>query len=150
MPSSGEELPHQHGMNRALRQNISSLTGRELEEARQMPLSQPMAQRITAFTGSMLFVFLHLVVFGLWLLVNIVKVPGVPQFDLSFVTLAMFASVEAIFLSTFVLISQNRMAEVADRGRGLHRVQPRRSALRGGTPRTHLGRADPRRGRAEP
>ena len=41
--------------------------------------------------------------------------PGVPRFDPSFVVLAMVASVEAIFLSTFVLISQNRMAAAADK-----------------------------------
>jgi uncharacterized membrane protein len=42
-------------------------------------------------------------------------VPGVPAWDESFVVLAMIASVEAIFLSTFVLISQNRMAVEADK-----------------------------------
>lgn len=41
--------------------------------------------------------------------------PGVPRFDPSFVVLAMVASVEAIFLSTFVLISQNRMSAAADK-----------------------------------
>ena len=41
--------------------------------------------------------------------------PGIPQFDPSFVILAMAASVEAIFLSTFVLISQNQMAAAADK-----------------------------------
>jgi len=45
--------------------------------------------------------------------------PGVPQFDESLVVLAMFASVEAIFLSTFVLISQNRMAERQNRSADL-------------------------------
>jgi uncharacterized membrane protein len=39
----------------------------------------------------------------------------VPQFDPSFVILAMVTSVEAIFLSTFILISQNRMAAAADK-----------------------------------
>jgi uncharacterized membrane protein len=42
-------------------------------------------------------------------------VPPVPRWDESFVVLAMIASVEAIFLSTFVLISQNRMAAAADK-----------------------------------
>jgi uncharacterized membrane protein len=63
----------------------------------------------------MLFVYLHVVLFGAWLLVNLGVVPGVPRFDPSFVVLAMVASVEAIFLSTFVLISQNRMAAAADK-----------------------------------
>src|SRR3954464_3046487 len=68
------------------------------------------ADAVTRFTGSMRFVYIHLVVFGLWILVNLGWLPGLPRFDRSFVVLAMVASVEAIFLSTFVLISQNRMS----------------------------------------
>jgi uncharacterized membrane protein len=63
----------------------------------------------------MRFVYLHLAVFGFWIVANLGWVPGVPQWDESFVVLAMIASVEAIFLSTFVLISQNRMAAAADK-----------------------------------
>jgi uncharacterized membrane protein len=70
--------------------------------------------RISRFTGSMRFVYLHLVVFGLWIVVNLGLTPA-PRFDPSFVILAMIASVEAIFLSTFVLITQNRMSTIADR-----------------------------------
>lgn len=62
----------------------------------------------------MSFVYLHLVLFGGWIIFNLPWVP-VPKFDPSFVILAMFASVEAIFLSTFILITQNRMAETADK-----------------------------------
>jgi uncharacterized membrane protein len=47
--------------------------------------------------------------------VNLGWLPGVPRFDRSFTVLAMAASVEAIFLSTFVLISQNRMQALADK-----------------------------------
>ncbi len=56
----------------------------------------------------------HLVIFGVWIVVNLPRVP-LPKFDSTFVVLAMVASVEAIFLSTFVLITQNRMAREADR-----------------------------------
>lgn len=63
----------------------------------------------------MSFVFLHLFLFGSWILSNLYWIPGVPAWDESFVVLAMVASVEAIFLSTFVLISQNRIAEAADK-----------------------------------
>jgi uncharacterized membrane protein len=58
----------------------------------------------------MLFVYLHLAFFGFWIVANLGSITGVPIWDKSFVVLAMWASVEAIFLSTFVLISQNRMA----------------------------------------
>ena len=61
------------------------------------------------------FVYIHLVVYGFWIIANLGWIPGVPKWDESFVILAMEASVEAIFLSTFVLISQNRMAAAADK-----------------------------------
>jgi uncharacterized membrane protein len=63
----------------------------------------------------MTFVVLHLLGFGIWIVANLGWVPGVAPWDDSFVVLAMMASVEAIFLSTFVLISQNRMAAAADK-----------------------------------
>ena len=63
----------------------------------------------------MRFVYLHLAFFGFWIVANLGWAPGVPEWDPSFVVLAMIASVEAIFLSTFVLISQNRMAAAADK-----------------------------------
>nr|WP_246294785.1 DUF1003 domain-containing protein [Schlegelella koreensis] len=62
----------------------------------------------------MKFVYLHLVIYGTWIVINLGWVPMVPKFDPTFVALAMVASVEAIFISTFVMISQNRMAKVAD------------------------------------
>ena len=111
-----EELPHRSpGMNRALRDNIAALTARERDREATAPISQRIADRITGFTGSMTFVALHVGIFGFWILANVSEVPGIPQFDPSLVILAMAASVEAIFLSTFVLISQNRMAAAADR-----------------------------------
>jgi uncharacterized membrane protein len=58
------------------------------------------ADRITGFAGSMRFVYLHLVWFGLWIGLG---VEGYP-----YGLLTMIVSLEAIFLSTFVLISQNR------------------------------------------
>ncbi len=70
---------------------------------------------MTRFTGSLLFVYLHLALYGFWIVANLGWVPGVPQWDETFVVLAMAASVEAIFLSTFVLITQNRMAAAAEK-----------------------------------
>ena len=107
------------GLNSALRQNIETLTARAHAEAAAAPLSHRIADRITAFTGSMLFVLLHVVIFGVWILANVTGLPAIPRFDPSLVILAMAASVEAIFLSTFVLISQNRMAETAKRSADL-------------------------------
>jgi uncharacterized membrane protein len=102
-------------LNSALLRNIEVLTQRRHEEAAQAELQERIADRITGFTGSMAFVYLHLIGFGFWITANLGWIPGVPQWDPSFVVLAMEASVEAIFLSTFVLISQNRMMSAADR-----------------------------------
>lgn len=102
-------------MAAALRENIAQLTARQREEAENAPYGERVARRITRFTGSMKFVAVHVLIFGSWIIVNLGLIPAVPRFDRSFVILAMMASVEAIFLSTFVLITQNRMAIAADR-----------------------------------
>jgi uncharacterized membrane protein len=94
--------------------NIHSLVARRQEEEQAKTLQDRIADRITVFAGSMRFVYLHLIGFGLWIVLNAGWFPQL-EFDPSFVMLAMFASVEAIFLSTFVLITQNRMSAQADR-----------------------------------
>ncbi|GFO67338.1 membrane protein [Geomonas limicola] len=102
--------------------NIAALLARKKAEERAKGWQERLADAITGFTGSMTFVYLHAVLFGLWIVINLGWLPGVPRFDPSFVVLAMAASVEAIFLSTFILISQNRMQAIADRRAelGLH------------------------------
>jgi uncharacterized membrane protein len=97
-----------------MERNIQALIARRRQEEQRKPFQDRIADAITAFTGSMPFVYIHLIVFGLWIIANLPGVPF-PKFDPTYVILAMFASVEAIFLSTFVLISQNRMAALADK-----------------------------------
>lgn len=94
-------------LNATLDENIARLTQRQRRVDQAAPLSDRLAAGITGFTGSMTFVALHLALFGGWIAWNLW---ASPKFDPTFVVLAMIASVEAIFLSTFVLISQNRMA----------------------------------------
>lgn len=73
-----------------------------------------MADKITWFSGSMLFFYLHAIWFAAWIGLNL-HLFGLPAFDpYPFGLLTMIVSLEAIFLSTFVLISQNRQAAVAD------------------------------------
>src|SRR4051794_39250169 len=102
------------GMTGVMQRNIETLLERRRTEDARKPLQVRVADAITRFTGSMVFVYIHLFLFGAWIIANLPGVP-LPKFDPTFVVLAMFASVEAIFLSTFVLISQNRMAEQADK-----------------------------------
>jgi uncharacterized membrane protein len=72
---------------------------------------QKTADWIAEFAGSIPFLLIHVGVFVFWLTVNWIHVPGIPQFDpypFGFLTLAV--SLEAIFLSVFVLLSQSRQA----------------------------------------
>jgi uncharacterized membrane protein len=102
-------------VSKVLDRNISALLQQQTDEDRKLGLQDRMANWITKFAGSMLFVYIHLIVFGLWIAINLAWLPVVPPWDASLVVLAMAASVEAIFISTFVLISQNRMAENDDK-----------------------------------
>jgi uncharacterized membrane protein len=107
--------PKPPGLSSVLERNIHALNKRRQREITEATAQEKLAEAITRFTGSMLFVYIHLAIFGFWIVANLGWVPGVPQWDESFVVLAMWASVEAIFLSTFVLISQNRMQAAADK-----------------------------------
>jgi uncharacterized membrane protein len=107
--------PRPPGLSTVLARNIHALNERRREEEKQATFQEKLADAITRFTGTMLFVYIHLAIFGFWIIANLGWIPGVPRWDESFVVLAMWASVEAIFLSTFVLISQNRMQAAADK-----------------------------------
>jgi uncharacterized membrane protein len=100
--------------SRVLARNIDTLLAARRQAERRKGAQDRLADAITAFTGSMVFVYIHAVLFGSWIVWNLGWLPGVPVFDPSFVVLAMVASVEAIFLSTFVLISQNRLQAQAE------------------------------------
>src|SRR5215212_7806468 len=107
--------PQPPGLSPVLTRNIQALERRRRRDEQEATAEERIAEAITRFTGSMRFVYLHLAFFGFWIVANLGWLPGVPAWDPSFVVLAMIASVEAIFLSTFVLISQNRMAAAADK-----------------------------------
>ena len=102
-------------LNTSLRRNIDALRRRRREEEESARFEERLASLITRFTGSMGFVYAHLTLYGFWIIANLGLVPGIRPWDPTFVILAMVASVEAIFLSTFILITQNRMAAAADR-----------------------------------
>jgi uncharacterized membrane protein len=107
--------PEPRSLNSALARNIEALRVRRAEEEAAATRQEKVAGAITRFAGSMKFVHVHAAAYGFWVLANLGWVPAVPQWDSSFIVLAMIASVEAIFLSTFILISQNRMAAASDR-----------------------------------
>lgn len=107
--------PGPANLSGALKRNIAALEKRRRNEEQQASTQERIAEAITRFTGSMAFVYLHLALFGAWVAFNLGIVAGIHPFDPTFVILATWASVEAIFLSTFVLISQNRASAAADK-----------------------------------
>ena len=107
--------PQPENLSSSLKRSIEALEERRRQEAASATRQERLAEAITSFTGSMPFVYLHVALYGAWILANLGFMPGIPMFDPSFVILAMEASVEAIFLSTFVLISQNRSAAAANK-----------------------------------
>ncbi|MEZ0307212.1 MAG: DUF1003 domain-containing protein [Ramlibacter sp.] len=96
------------------RQNILAM--RQLEEAAQSRRTgaDRVAAAIARFCGSMTFVWIHVVVFSLWIGYN--ALPWFRPFDpYPFTFLTLVVSLEAIFLSTFILISQNYDMRVSER-----------------------------------
>ncbi len=72
------------------------------------------AEAIANFCGSMIFVWVHVVWFGGWVLINVS--PGIKHIDpFPFTFLTLVVSLEAIFLSTFILISQNHDTRISER-----------------------------------
>jgi uncharacterized membrane protein len=73
------------------------------------------ADSITTIAGSMRFVYIHMIWFGAWIALNVGLAGFNHEFDkFPFGLLTMIVSLEAIFLSTFVMISQNRQAARSD------------------------------------
>jgi uncharacterized membrane protein len=107
--------PTPDSLNSSLRRNIEAMQRRRRDEEANASFEDRLARTITSFSGSMRFVYVHALVYGLWVVANLGWIPGLRPWDPTFVVLAMIASVEAIFLSTFILITQNRMAAAADR-----------------------------------
>ena len=101
---------------RPAQENIETVARLEQQFLEERSLVERVGDSIGTFAGSMGFVVLHVIVFTLWFLINTRWIPGIPAFDpYPFILLSMCVSVEAVLLSTFVLMKQNRMAKRADR-----------------------------------
>jgi uncharacterized membrane protein len=99
----------------AIRRNIDAIARMEEEHNQKRTLSDRIADRIGDFSGSMGFVVLHIILFGGWILINLGVLPISHRFDpFPFMLLSMVVGLEAIFLSTFVLMKQKRMSQRDD------------------------------------
>jgi uncharacterized membrane protein len=107
-PAPAEERPEQ--------QNINTIARLEHETLHTRSFANRISDTITRFSGSMVFILLHLLWFAAWILENEGVIPGTAPFDpFPFNFLTLIVSLEAIFLSTFVLMSQNHMSQQADK-----------------------------------
>lgn len=98
-------------LSRIIQDNIDTLIEHRKQTARRRSAQEIIADRITNFSGRMIFVTLHIIWFAAWFLLNLGWF-GIKPFDpFPYGLLTMVVSLEAIFLSTFVLISQNRMSQ---------------------------------------
>src|SRR6185503_9833161 len=108
--------------NRAPRDLNEKLTQQNVDEILQLEnaakaertRSDLIAEAIANFCGSMTFVWVHVVFFGVWIIFNLL--PGIGHIDpFPFTFLTLVVSLEAIFLSTFILISQNHDTKISER-----------------------------------
>jgi uncharacterized membrane protein len=107
--------PHD-GLSRTVHENLEALLEYRRRMDRRLGWNERLANALTRRIGTMAFAWTHLAVIGGWVLWNTLPGLPVPRFDpYPFVLLAVAASVEAIFLSTFVLVAQQLMSEQEDR-----------------------------------
>ena len=101
-------------LSNVIERNIRTIIDLRQQAAHSRGLQDRLADTITIFSGHMVFVYVHIVWFGLWFLLNKGRF-GMPPFDpFPYGLLTMVVSLEAIFLATFVLISQNRLSAEAE------------------------------------
>ena len=103
-----------------IERNISMLLRLHQQTAQQRTFQAYLADAITSFSGRMLFIYLHILWFGGWIIVNAGWWQLRPFDSFPYGLLTMIVSLEAIFLATFVLISQNRLSDEAERRADLH------------------------------
>ena len=100
--------------DRLTEQNVETVTRLEQAAREKRTPTDRLAERIASFCGSMTFVWVHVVWFSCWILLN--SIPGIRHVDpFPFTFLTLIVSLEAIFLSTFILISQNLDSRISER-----------------------------------
>lgn len=108
MPTSSDHVP---GLK-----NVDQIARLEGEQVERRTLSERIANAVTRAASTATFAVSHMVWFAGWILLNVGMVRRVPPFDpFPFNLLTLLVSLEAIFLSIWILISQNHMSRQADR-----------------------------------
>ena len=112
--SNNEDYHKPRTVEDMTRRNVQTIVQLEQAAKVQRPRSDQVADVIANFCGSMPFVWAHLIWFAVWIIVD--TVPGIKHFDpFPFNFLTLIVSLEAIFLSTFILISQNHETRLSEK-----------------------------------
>jgi uncharacterized membrane protein len=107
-------LSTKHHLATVIERNINTLLEVRRQMERRRGVQHRFADAITTFSGSLPFLYIHVLWFGIWILWNMGWLQLTPFDPFPFGLLTMVVSLEAIVLSTFVLITQNRMADMSD------------------------------------
>lgn len=111
--SADTETPAADGLSGVVQRNIRDILAARRQIEDRETSSERMASVITRAAGSMWFAYLHILWFGAWIAVNVLR--GREAFDpYPFVMLTTVVSLEAIFLTLMVLVSQNREAKLEE------------------------------------
>src|ERR1041385_155286 len=114
-PKPGDDGQDNPALSRVIERNIRTIIRLRLKASRDRGLQDRTADAITSFSGSMVFIYLHVAWFLIWVLLNTGRF-GVHPFDpFPYGLLTMVVSLDAIFLSALVLITQNRMTDEVER-----------------------------------
>jgi uncharacterized membrane protein len=90
--------------------HINSIVKQEEEALERRSVSERLVDTVAAFVGSLTFVVLHLALVAAWVVINTGRIPGVKPFDpWPFSLLGVMVAVEAVVLSSFIIMRQNRM-----------------------------------------
>jgi uncharacterized membrane protein len=113
--SQGTNASETGALGKVVEKNIQLIAQHREESEKQKSFQDHLADLITRWSGSMFFIYAHCIWFAVWIAANVGWLGMTPFDPFPFGLLTTIVSLEAIFLSTFVLVSQNRQAALADR-----------------------------------
>ena len=113
-PKTSAAAPNRDAADHHIAKNVEAILALEQAEKMNRTRGELIANAVARFCGSMTFVWVNAIWFGSWILIN--TVPGIKHIDpFPFTLLTLMVSLEAIFLSTFILTSQNLETKIAER-----------------------------------
>jgi uncharacterized membrane protein len=111
---NGSDYHRSHTVEDVTKRNVQTIIKLEKSAKTNRDRTDHMADIIAKFCGSFMFVWVHMIWFGAWVILNVL--PGITHFDpFPFTFLTLVVSLEAIFLSTFILISQSHETRLSER-----------------------------------